>query len=178
MKSKEAIVAWSPEWRQQRPPPAYSSTEPPPFRLLSFREACEAALMYDPAEDARTSLADNLAEAARDLTRPPGPQSTDRVKLRSEPLSTPIYWQGHQWAVTSHGVECRDGTYYIAKDRLWESDDTDHGWVHHMADKNWVDLADFAEALHVARQHFAGLYPAHPVPKRSSTRGAELRVSA
>jgi hypothetical protein len=134
--------------------------------------------LYDPAEDVRASLADKLAEAARDLTRPPGPQSTNPVRITGDPISTPIYWQGQQWAVTSHGVECRDGTYYIAKDRLWESDDKDHGWVYHMAAKNWVDLEDFAEALRVARQHFARLYPDHPVPNRSSARGAELRVSA
>ena len=27
------------------------------------------------------------------------------VKLRGEPLSSPIYWLGEQWAVTSHGIE-------------------------------------------------------------------------
>jgi hypothetical protein len=103
----------------------------------------------------RAPLADELAEAARDLTRPPGPQSTDKVAQRGDPLGTPVHWQGRQWAVTPHGVECRDGTYYIEKGRLWESDDTDHGWVHHMAEKNWVDLEDFAEALRVGRRRFA-----------------------
>jgi hypothetical protein len=69
--------------------------------------------------------------------------------------------------VTRHGVQARDGKYYIAKDRLWESDE-DHSWVHHMAEKGWVDMSDFVEALRVARRHFARLYPDHPVPKRAA----------
>jgi hypothetical protein len=30
-------------------------------------------------------------------------------------------------------------------------DDDDHSWIMHMAEKEWVDLEDFAEALRVAR---------------------------
>jgi hypothetical protein len=66
-------------------------------------------------------------------------------------LTEPIYWQGRQWAVTPFGVECRDGTYVIEASRLWEGD-KDHGWIMQMAEKCWVDLPDFAEALRIARR--------------------------
>jgi hypothetical protein len=119
------------------------------WNILSFEEACSRALLHDPRQDE----AWDLTEAARDLSRPPGPQSSKPIRVCGDQLSWP-FWQGRQWAVTSYGVECRDGTYRVEKDRLWENDE-DHSWVHHMAEKNWVDLPDFAEALRVARQHFA-----------------------
>jgi hypothetical protein len=33
--------------------------------------------------------------AARDLVKPPRRQSKNRVHVGGEPLSEPIYWQGH-----------------------------------------------------------------------------------
>jgi hypothetical protein len=120
------------------------------WEFLSFEEACARALLPDP----RLDEAWDLTEAARDLSRPPGPQSSEPVRVCGDQLSWPIFWQGRQWAVTSYGVERRDGTYCVKKDRLWENDEV-HSWVHHMAEKNWVDLPDFAEALRVARRHFA-----------------------
>jgi hypothetical protein len=90
---------------------------------------------------------------ARRVELPLGPQCRKRVRVRGERLHR-IHWQGRQWAVTGYGLEKRDGTYAIAKDRLWNSDFEDNhaGWVRHMGLKIWIDLADFAEALRVARQ--------------------------
>ncbi len=73
------------------------------------------------------------------------------VKLRADALSK-IWWQGKQWAVTSAGIECRDGTYFIDAKRLGEKR---HGtdlpdWPLHMAEKTWVNLADFSTAFLVA----------------------------
>jgi hypothetical protein len=39
------------------------------------------------------------------------------TRLRGQRLS-PILWQGGQWAVTAYGIEARDGSYTISKDRL------------------------------------------------------------
>jgi hypothetical protein len=72
------------------------------------------------------------------------------VRVRGERLSRPIYWRGHQWAVTKYGIECRDGTYVIEADRYEDCQPV--GWVRHMGAKDWVDLPDFAEALRIARR--------------------------
>ena len=45
---------------------------------------------------------------------------TDPVESRGDRLGK-VWWQGRQWAVTEHGIECRDGTYYIAAKRLGET---------------------------------------------------------
>jgi hypothetical protein len=88
--------------------------------------------------------------AASDLDRPPRYRCAADVMILGEQLSRPIHWQGHQWAVTSAGLECRDGTYTIKKGRLWE-EEAGYGWVRHMSEKGWVNLPDFAEALRIAR---------------------------
>jgi hypothetical protein len=104
-----------------------------------------------PSEEylARRELAKRLTVKARDLNTRWGPQGDNKVKNRGERLSK-VYWLGKQWAATKYGVECRDGCYVIERRRLWEEDD-EHGWVMHMAEKDWVDIKDFAEALRVAR---------------------------
>jgi hypothetical protein len=94
-------------------------------------------------------LAHELTVKARDLSSGWGPQSSNRVENRGERLHK-IIWQGRQWAATKYGVECRDGSYAIERARLWEEDES-YSWVRHMAEKDWVDLKDFAEALRVAR---------------------------
>lgn len=75
------------------------------------------------------------------------------IKVREERLSKPIYWTGKQWAVTAYGVELLDGSYFIQKSRLWEGS-PNHDWVDHMAEKEWVDIEDFKQALAIARQKF------------------------
>jgi hypothetical protein len=91
-----------------------------------------------------------LNERALQTSGSPAYESTDEVEVTGEALARPVYWTGRQWAVTSHGIEARDGKYHIAGDRAWERMG-DHGWVEHMAEKVWVDIEDFTEALRIAR---------------------------
>src|SRR5260370_36187098 len=99
----------------------------------------------DPALLARRDPLVRLVEyASTNLHRPPRYRAIGDVECGGEALSK-VLWLGHQWAVTSFGIEARDGTYTIAKDRLWENEDL-HGWVRHMAGKCWVDVQDFSEA--------------------------------
>lgn len=79
------------------------------------------------------------------------------IQLSGEALSELIYWTGKQWVVTSYGIEARDGTYIIAKTRLWRQTGT-HDWIAHMQEKDWVDIGDFHEALIFAREKF-GYHP-------------------
>jgi len=74
----------------------------------------------------------------------------DKVEVIGEALTEPVYWTGRQWAVTAFGIEARNGTYPIPKDRVWEECNGD-GWIEHMAEKAWVDMPDFTEALRLAR---------------------------
>ncbi len=87
------------------------------------------------------------------VEEPPAYTSSTEVRVRGERLHRPIYWQGRQWAVTRFGVEARDGTYVIASHRVWEEEDG-YGWVDAMAEKEWVDLPDFVEALRLARSRW------------------------
>ena len=70
------------------------------------------------------------------------------VKVRGDDLGTE-WWRGAQWSVTEHGIERRDGTYFIAKDRLLE-DLPGFSWPEHMAGKIWVDIDEFTTAWLVA----------------------------
>jgi hypothetical protein len=101
----------------------------------------------------RYDLACDLKEAAQQLNVAPQYEAGNPVHCRGEEISIPIYWQGRQWAVTAFGLECRDGTYVIAKDRIWENEER-YGWVMHMSAKDWPDLPDFAEALRIARRRW------------------------
>jgi hypothetical protein len=109
------------------------------------------AMPLSQADLDRLDLAEELTIAARELDAPPKYESGSPVRVGGDALTEPIYWQGRQWAVTPYGVECRDGKYPIQANRLWENDE-DYGWVTHMAEKDWVDLPDFAEALRIARR--------------------------
>jgi len=91
-----------------------------------------------------------LNERARQTNEPPAYESTAEVLVTGEPLAQPIHWTGHQWAVTSFGIEARDGKYLVPGGRVWEEMEG-HGWIEHMAEKTWVDIHDFAEALRIAR---------------------------
>ena len=90
-----------------------------------------------------------LVRIARDMKAPWAPQATNTVKNRGSRLSK-IIWKGSQWAATAYGVEARDGRYQIQRARLWK-DDLTWSWVQHMAEKEWVDIDDFTEALRIAR---------------------------
>jgi hypothetical protein len=63
----------------------------------------------------RRDMAYELKVAAQQLNVPPQYEAGNPVRCRGEELSSPIYWQGRQWAVTAFGIECRDGTYVIHK---------------------------------------------------------------
>lgn len=75
---------------------------------------------------------------------------TTAVRNRAEELH-PALWRGKQWAVTEYGIEALDGTYAIEARRLTEDFLTDYGgWIRHMGEKGWVDIADFTTAFMVA----------------------------
>ena len=63
------------------------------------------------------------------------PQSRNEVKVRGEALD-PILWQGEQWAVTTYGLECRDGTYVVqAGSHFWDkatAQDVFVSWFKHL----------------------------------------------
>jgi len=68
-----------------------------------------------------------------------------------------ILYKGHQWAVTTYGIECLDGKYAIKKGSI----KTIHApfpymnWERAMREKNWVDIGDFLETLQQALKiHF------------------------
>lgn len=92
----------------------------------------------------------SLNERPLETTEPPAYESKEVVRVTGEALAEPIYWTGRQWAVTAYGIEARDGKYFIAGNRAWE-DTSGHGWIEHMAEKEWVDMDDFTEALRLAR---------------------------
>ncbi|MGK5062234.1 hypothetical protein [Janthinobacterium sp. LB3P112] len=93
-----------------------------------------------------------LSARALQIMEPPAYESKTDVLVTGEPLSKPVYWKGRQWAVTSYGIEARDGKYVIEGSKVWEDDG--HGQIKHMAEKEWVDLSDFVEALRLARSRW------------------------
>ena len=71
-------------------------------------------------------------------------QSFNEVPLKGQSLH-PVLWQGKQWAITSYGLERRNGCYAISLDDLyrrplWQ-------WARHLESKAWVDPEDLADAL-------------------------------
>jgi hypothetical protein len=87
-----------------------------------------------------------LTAASLRLATPPAYIAGNSVRQIGQRLHS-IRWQGRQWAVTTYGVERRDGTYAISFDRLEVRQ-----WIQHLAGKTSVDLSDFAEALRIARR--------------------------
>jgi hypothetical protein len=77
------------------------------------------------------------------LISPKEDRSMIRTKLTRRQR---ILWQGRQWLVTTYGIEAKDCSYSIARHRL-----DDPYWLDHMTEKEWVDVDDFAAALHIAR---------------------------
>jgi hypothetical protein len=74
--------------------------------------------------------------------------STEPVMLRGEALDE-IWWRGQQWAVTAYGIESLDGTYRCDAARLLDNINV-HAWPVHMAEKEWVNIAEFTTAWMVA----------------------------
>lgn len=75
---------------------------------------------------------------------------TTHVERRGEVLDE-VWWQGRQWAVTSYGIERRDGTYAIEADRLAQGHIPGVPfWPAQLAGKTHTDLPDFLTAYLVA----------------------------
>lgn len=100
----------------------------------------------------------------------PFPSETNEVRCRGEALHQAL-WLGKQWAVTTYGIECRDGCYAIQSHRLLSKRiGTDkYDWPLHMDEKEWVDMADFCMAFLVA------CWIHHGVPIASHSKRAELQ---
>lgn len=82
------------------------------------------------------------------------PQSLHRVDCKGEALGD-ILWQGVQWAVTTYGLECRDGTYHVPLEVIFEDEkrwkhDVFHRWSEHIGKKQWCDQDDLNHALEAA----------------------------
>ena len=101
---------------------------------------------------------ERLVQHARQVEAPPNYEMTDVVEVRGEHLHEPIFWTGRQWAVTEFGLESRTGIYSIPKRRLWYEED-EWGWVRQISNRPWVDMADFAEGLRLARRHWDPVCP-------------------
>jgi len=61
-----------------------------------------------------------------------------------------MLWQGRQWAVTTFGIERRDGGYTIAANRLREGLGIGWSWIGQIGEKDWADIKDFASCFYVA----------------------------
>jgi hypothetical protein len=73
-------------------------------------------------------------------------------------LSKPVYWRGRQWAVTGFGIEqINSGCPYLIEKTNLVDRVPNHTWIDHMAEKEWVDLHDFREALAQARKIHLGI---------------------
>lgn len=74
-------------------------------------------------------------------------------KVRGEKLSKILY-RNNQWAVTTFGIECLDGTYAIKKDAI-KTVHPKYSWRQHMSGKMWVEIDEFIDALKMAMKiHF------------------------
>lgn len=78
------------------------------------------------------------------------PWESNPVRRQGEELDETL-WQGYQWAVTSYGIECRDGCYPIEAERIGEKD-----WCRHLSEKVWVNMPDFIRALTVGLRIHCG----------------------
>jgi hypothetical protein len=63
-----------------------------------------------------------------------------------------IITQFGTWAVTPFGVECLVYPYEIQWDSITDPVTDDDYWLKHLANKEWVVLADFADALRHGRK--------------------------
>jgi hypothetical protein len=85
-----------------------------------------------------------------------GDGEADLKDIAAMRVRKPIYWVREQWAVTAYGVQEVHGKYDIEKNRLWEVE-SDWGWEDQLAEKNWVDISEFREAMKFAREKFEHL---------------------
>ena len=80
------------------------------------------------------------------------PQSRNHVHVKGQPLCE-VLWQGEQFAVTSFGLEKRDGTYRIPSNVFWlkiydgDPQKVMSGWFLHLSQKAWADEDDVDAAI-------------------------------
>lgn len=78
-------------------------------------------------------------------------QSTNDVKVKGEKLH-PVLWKGNQWAVTTYGLECRDGTYFVKAKDFFSGCKTKREasdkWFRHISGKYWCDANCLYAAMH------------------------------
>lgn len=70
----------------------------------------------------------------------------------NEPPMPTIIAQFGEWAVTPFGVECLVYPYRIQWDSITDEMIDDDYWLSNLANKAWVNLDDFVEALRHGRQ--------------------------
>lgn len=80
-----------------------------------------------------------------------------------EYVPTMVYWQGEQWEITNYGLQAPSRRYFIEASRMWEDEGSHFGWKQHMANKLWIDMADFEEALDIARARWPKLAELKPI---------------
>jgi hypothetical protein len=66
----------------------------------------------------------------------------------------PVLWMGKQWAITTYGLECKNGQYHIKAGRqFWDKGlkpiEVYDRWHQHLTQKTWVDKEDIEDALHI-----------------------------
>ncbi len=111
------------------------------------REATQRGGLLVPKDRLRQNVPVTL-DGERIMVDKPIEYDTTPVWVQGEALD-PVWWRGRQWAVTRHGLECLNGAYEIAADRLDENISR-HGWPAQLAAKIWTDYPDFATAWLVA----------------------------
>jgi hypothetical protein len=66
-------------------------------------------------------------------------------------VEPPVLYANRQWAVTRYGLECLTTHYPIEASRLGERRPFSKGqhldWPLHLAEKEWLDYAEFADAF-------------------------------
>lgn len=118
-----------------------------------------------------TKLLPTAADVARCI---PIKSSRTEVAVRGQALDA-VLWAGEQWAVTTFGIEARDGTYAIDAGRLRE-DEPGYSWQRHMSEKTWVNHREFQVAFAIACWVHRG-EPFH-LPAWGSPEPGPLRLTA
>ena len=78
------------------------------------------------------------------------PQSNNSVACKGQPLDL-VLWQGEQWAVTTYGLERRNGKYALSCKEFFRGMKSKQEifvfWFIHFSRKNWCNEDDIDDAL-------------------------------
>jgi hypothetical protein len=111
----------------------------------SDRKRVVAQEPFNP-EDRPKRIIEPLVSRQLDRLRKTGPVVYDGGPFELPDEYRPLFWWlGRQWMVTAIGIEAIDKPFMIESNQLNAVD-----WVGLMADKPWVDVADFTTAWLVA----------------------------